>query len=494
MTALVAIRVMAGSGGAPAGSPTPPPLSTYLYPGTGTAPPLALADQDGTAFDAADLAGGPTLVFFGYTHCPDVCPATIGIVSEVIAGYGTALRAVFVTVDPERDTVAWLHDYVRYLPAGFRALTGSPAEVRATADAWGVRYARVETGTPGAYSMSHTAEVYLVDGTGRLRAHFPFGTGAPEMLEVVRAVAGSGAPAVTATPATPSPAGPTPAASPDGPATGPLSVEVVSTSVWAGGGSPVILRLFGPDGRISDPAAEVTVALHPPDGSGPATQTVRAVAVRPPMVAEVSYVATLDVPSPGWWRLDIEVSAGGSRFAGSISVPVLHPGRTAQLGAPAPSVQTPTLADVGGVAMAVTTDPLPDPRLYSLSTVDALAAHRPFVMVVDSARFKVTDACGTALAMVKYLPDRWEAQVTFIHLEPFIYDVITESPVLRGSLGSPPLNAAAAAWGFEGDPWGATTMPWVFVVDGDGVVKAKYQGVIGSEDVDTILSMVTAGD
>ena len=78
--------------------------------------------------------------------------------------YGTSLRSVFVSVDPERDTVAWLQGYVKYLPAGFTALTGTAADVKAVADLWGVRYARVETGTPGEYSMSHTAEVYLVDG------------------------------------------------------------------------------------------------------------------------------------------------------------------------------------------------------------------------------------------------------------------------------------------------------------------------------------------
>jgi protein SCO1/2 len=486
MTALVAIRVMAGSGGAPAGSPTPPPLSAYLYPGTGTAPPLALADQDGTAFDAADLAGGPTLVFFGYTHCPDVCPATIGIVSEVIAGYGTALRAVFVTVDPERDTVAWLHDYVRYLPAGFRALTGSPAEVRATADAWGVRYARVETGTPGAYSMSHTAEVYLVDGTGRLRAHFPFGTGAPEMLEVVRAVAGSGAPAVTATPATPSPAGPTPAASPDGPATGPLSVEVVSTSVWAGGGSPVILRLFGPDGRISDPAAEVTVDVLTDDGRDVLLGSVIA---RPAQLrsGDLSYLAFVDLPSRGWWKLVVHARTGGSSLAGAISVPAFDPGHTPRLGAPAPGVHTPTLDDAGGEILRVTTDPRPDLRLSGSSTSDAVASGAPFVLIVDSGQFRITPACGQALTLTKLLVDDWP-EVRFIHLEPFEYDVIDGTATLRGAVGTPQLTPVAAAWGVGDEPWSPSSMPWVFVVNASGIVRARYQGLVGSADIEAILS------
>ena len=110
----------------------------------------------------------------------------MGIVTQVATDYGSAMRVIFVSIDPERDTVAWLHEYVRYLPAGFSALTGSATEVRAAADAWGVRYARVDEGAPDRYSMSHTAEVYLVDGTGRLRAHFPFGTQAGAMLDTVR--------------------------------------------------------------------------------------------------------------------------------------------------------------------------------------------------------------------------------------------------------------------------------------------------------------------
>jgi hypothetical protein len=185
------------------------------------------------------------------------------------------------------------------------------------------------------------------------------------------------------------------------------------------------------------------------------------------------------------------VESGGSSLLGRTSVSALDPGATARLGAAAPDARTPTLDDVGGVALRVTTDPVPDLRMSRTSTVDALAAGEPFVLVVDSVRFKVTPACGKALSLAKYLQGRWP-EVSFIHLEPYAYDVVTDTAVLQGSLGAPILVPAADAWGTGGAPWGAGSMPWVFIVDRDGRLVAKYQGVVGSDDIDVIVSMLAA--
>jgi hypothetical protein len=81
--------------------------------------------------------------------------------------------------------------------------------------------------------------------------------------------------------------------------------------------------------------------------------------------------------------------------------------------------------------------------------------------------------------------------VTFIHLEPFPYQIVTGEPVLDGDIASPPVNALTRAFGLGDATWPSTAMPWVFVVDGDGVVRAKATGVIGSADVDLALSQVT---
>ena len=182
----------------------------------------------------------------------------------------------------------------------------------------------------------------------------------------------------------------------------------------------------------------------------------------------------------------------GAVRRGVADVTALDPGGTAALGAPAPTIRTPTAADFGGDLTWVTTDPLPDPRLSATSTVDALADGKPFVLVVDSVRFRVTPVCGRAVVMAKQLLDRWRT-VPFIHHEPYRFSVVTTEPVLEGSLTDPRLTDVAEAWGVGSAPWGVASMPWIFVVDGDGNVRAKYQGVMGTADVDVMLSLLTQG-
>jgi protein SCO1/2 len=502
MVVLMIVRLLADVGGAPAGgaavsagtsgtAPSPAAsvdVRAFLEPVVTAAPPLELTGADGQPTSLADLQGAPVLVFFGYTHCPDVCPATIGTVGLAIDAFGQGTRAVFVSVDPERDTIPWLAEFVRFMPAGFTAVTGTPAEVRATADDWGVRYARVETDDPEAYSMSHTADVFVVDGAGQFRARLPFGTEASTMVAVLREVA-----ATTVTPT----AAPTPSVAPTtaAPSLAPvadLTVEVVSSSVWAGGASPVILALHDATGRLDDPTLAVSVEVLAADGTS-AGPPVTAVAVQPAGIADVSYVATIDIPSPGAWNLAVTATgADGGARTGSTGVAARDPGGTATLGAPAPTVDTPTAADFGGDLTWVTTDPAPDPRISATSTGDALAAGRAFVLVVDSYSFKVTPACGKAVVMAKQLVHRW-TDVPFIHHEPYRYTVVTTEPVLEGSLTDPRLTEAADAWGTGSQPWGVGSMPWIFVVDGDGIVRAKYQGVMGSADVDVILSLFAQG-
>lgn len=504
---IVSALVAAACGGAsPSGSGVSSPNPSFasgeggfLLDAPVPAPPMELTDSTGVPFSLASLRGHAVLLSFGYTHCPDVCPATVGIVSQVITALAPDARAVFVTVDPARDTTAALATYVKYLASGYHAVTGTEDQVRVTADAWGIKYARVDTGTAGDYSMSHTADVFLVDAAGLLRARFPFGTQSGAMTAVTRQVMEAAEPSLPATPGS-SPVLP---AEPTGGASGAasaapslepeqeLGVQVVSSSIWAGSESPIILRLSMDSGPLADTAATVSVQLET-TADAPVGIPVAAVAVQPPGESSVSYVATVPIPTTGWWRLAVSATSGGVSRAGSADIAVLDPGTTAAIGSPAPDAHTPTLADVGNDPVAVTTDPAPDLRLYRTSTTDALAGNQAFVLVVDSTRFRTTSACGKALVMVRYLVDRWP-QMAFIHLEPFRYDVVTETPILEGSLADPALVDAARAWGIGGAPWSATSMPWIFVVDGNGIVRAKYQGVIGSDDVDVLLSLIAQG-
>ena len=475
------------AGGSAAGSAAPASSSdpaSFLYPAVRDAPPLGLLDPDGQILTLASLRGQDVLVFFGYTHCPDVCPATIGVVEQAMTAFGGPIRTLFVTVDPERDTVAWLKDFDSYRSPQFTALTGSDAQVRATADAWGIKYARVETGVAGAYSMAHTADVFAVDAGGRLRAHFPFGTTAASIVATLQLV--DSAPATNA----PSGAAATPSPTAAG-ATGSLQVEVASTSVWAGGSSPIILSLSGPAGPLNDTSIAPAVQLVGGDGL-PVGAPVTATPVQPPGLEAVSYVAQVVIPTPGTWHLAVTATPGSVALSGGADVVALEQGASAAIGSAAPAVHSPTLADVGGAIGRVSTDPIPDARLYSQSTSDLLAAHQPFVLVLDSAKFRVTSACGKALIMARYLEDRWPA-VAFVHVEPFRYDLVTDTLVIEGSLASPILTDVASAWGIGGAPWGPTSMPWVFVVDAHGIVRAKYQGVMGSADVDVMVALLAAG-
>ena len=136
--------------------------------------PFNLIDQNGKPVTDQDLKGRPALVFFGYTHCPDVCPTTLFDVSEVMRALGPdADRAgvLFVTVDPERDTAPVLKDYLSSFDSHLRAATGDPKAIDAAERAYRV-YAKKVPGENGDYSMDHTALIYLMDKQGRFVAPF----------------------------------------------------------------------------------------------------------------------------------------------------------------------------------------------------------------------------------------------------------------------------------------------------------------------------------
>ena len=132
-----------------------------------------LETGSGKPFTEASLAGAPTMLFFGYTHCPDVCPTTMADMAlwfHELGPEGKALRAFFVSVDPSRDTPAVLGDYVKAVSDRITGVTGSPAEVDKIEQAWGIYAAKVPAADGGDdYTMNHTATVYLVDSKGRFQ-------------------------------------------------------------------------------------------------------------------------------------------------------------------------------------------------------------------------------------------------------------------------------------------------------------------------------------
>jgi protein SCO1 len=136
--------------------------------------PFRLTDQNGRTVTEQDLVGHPSLVFFGFTHCPDICPTTLFDLSEVMRALGPdadRAHAVFITVDPERDTVAVLKDYLSSFDPHLFALTGDLASITAVAKEYRVYFKKVPL-DGGGYTMDHTAIVYLMDKEGRFVSPF----------------------------------------------------------------------------------------------------------------------------------------------------------------------------------------------------------------------------------------------------------------------------------------------------------------------------------
>ena len=131
--------------------------------------PFQLVDQDGRATDQRVLGGKWSLVFFGYTYCPDVCPTTLQVLAQAkqkLAGDADKVQVVFVTVDPERDTPAQIKAYLATpsFPQPTLGLTGSPAQIAAAAKAYRAYYKK--SGTGEGYSVAHTAVIYLMNPKG----------------------------------------------------------------------------------------------------------------------------------------------------------------------------------------------------------------------------------------------------------------------------------------------------------------------------------------
>jgi protein SCO1/2 len=135
--------------------------------------PFALIDHNGKAITHRDLEGRPTLIFFGFTHCPDVCPTTLMEINKVfeVLGPQAKVAALFMSVDPERDTPALLKDYVSNFDSRIIGVTGPRESVDATLKTFRV-FARRTKGEGDSYSVDHSSLVYLMDKQGRFATAF----------------------------------------------------------------------------------------------------------------------------------------------------------------------------------------------------------------------------------------------------------------------------------------------------------------------------------
>lgn len=157
------------------------------------APPLALTDSAGQRFSLADQRGKVALVFFGYTHCPDVCPTTLLDWKKAAATLGdraTDVRFVLVSVDPERDSPALTQRYAARFRPDFIGLTGTRSEIDGLMRAWKVAAFRdgIPSDTAAFYTVSHPSQVFVVDREGRLRLMHRPGLTAAQIASDIRAL------------------------------------------------------------------------------------------------------------------------------------------------------------------------------------------------------------------------------------------------------------------------------------------------------------------
>lgn len=154
--------------------------------------PFTLTTHEGKRLSSEDLRGKPFAIFFGFTYCPEICPTTMLELTETIQKMGKdadKMRFLFVTVDPERDTPEQLKTYLSGFEPRIIGLTGTPEEIAAAAKAYRVFYEKVPNGDD--YTMNHTALVYLMDETGRMKGALAFGVPAEKRLEKLNSLVGA---------------------------------------------------------------------------------------------------------------------------------------------------------------------------------------------------------------------------------------------------------------------------------------------------------------
>ncbi len=176
LTILAAASLAACGQSALGGAPIDPPIEVASF--TFTLP-------DGSAFSTAPIAGRPTMVFFGYTHCPDVCPLTLADWTRARTQLGDnadRVRWLFVSVDPERDTPAVAQQYAHQFDSTFVGLSGDSATVAGMQRAFLVDSYTSPGATAADYLVTHASQSFLVDDEGQLRTMYSFNSGVQEMV------------------------------------------------------------------------------------------------------------------------------------------------------------------------------------------------------------------------------------------------------------------------------------------------------------------------
>ena len=148
---------------------------------------LSLIDHKGGQFNKASLNGKPSLLFFGFTHCPEICPTTLSQLSEVTENLKTPINLtniIFVTLDPKRDTQNHLKEYIQYFNKNVIAITGQISELKKFANNWNVFFETIGSSKEN-YNLNHTATVFMLDRIGGFRGTIAWGENEESIIDKI---------------------------------------------------------------------------------------------------------------------------------------------------------------------------------------------------------------------------------------------------------------------------------------------------------------------
>jgi hypothetical protein len=266
---------------------------------------------------------------------------------------------------------------------------------------------------------------------------------------------------------------------------GPVYSAILVTSDLAVGTNRVAFGLIDREGMpVRTDEAQVRSVYFPsgPD-EGENRQTVTARFQQWPPGERGVYVTTLDFDrpgeaneaNPGFWELQITTTtAGGAAVAAQTAVRVAERSSTPGIGDPAPRSVTPTVRDTDDLT-TISSSTVPDPDLYQLSIDQALDSGKPLVVLFASPAFCVSATCGPQVDQVEQVKDRHQGQANFVHVEVF------ENPHLIE--GGRPTGGWVPAVG----EWGLLSEPWTFVIDGRGLVHARFEQFTPAEEIEAAL-------
>jgi len=196
------------------------------------------------------------------------------------------------------------------------------------------------------------------------------------------------------------------------------------------------------------------------------------------------YAVDADLPEAGVWGLEFTSPDSAPSPVLRVTTDVLESSSVVKVGDPAPSIKSPTLADVGGDVSKISTDTEPDKAFYETSIADALAGHKPFILVFATPKFCVSQQCGPTLDKLKPIAAA-NPDVTFINVEPYkLQDVDGQlQPVLdaNGQLQATDVTTQ----------YGLYTEPWIFAVDGDGIVRDSFELIASDQEIQDAITEIT---